>query len=45
MKLYFLFAVIDLIILLIYPVAYIAYLVQKLTGTKPKYKNGLNRAY
>ncbi len=39
MKLYFLFAVIDLIILLVYPIAYIAYLVQKLTGTKPRRMN------
>jgi hypothetical protein len=39
MKLYFLFAVIDLIILLVYPIAYIAYLVQKLTGKKPRRMN------
>jgi len=36
MKLYFLFAVIDLIILLVYPFAYIAHRLQKLTGTKSK---------
>ena len=35
MKLYFLFAVIDLIILLVYPIAYIAYRIKKLTNTKP----------
>jgi NADH:ubiquinone oxidoreductase subunit 3 (subunit A) len=34
MKLYLLFAVIDLIILLVYPIAYIAHHVQKLTGMK-----------
>jgi len=45
MKLYFLFAVIDLIILLVYPIAYIAHRMQKLTGTKPRRKNGLDRAY
>jgi len=37
MKLYFLFAVIDLVILLAYPIAYIANLVQKLMGTKPRH--------
>jgi hypothetical protein len=35
MKLYFLFAVIDLVILLLYPIAYIAHQVQKLTDAKP----------
>ncbi len=35
MKLYFLFALIDLLILLAYPLAYIANLVQKMTGAKP----------
>jgi hypothetical protein len=45
MKLYFLFALIDLIIILVYPIAYIAHLVQKLTGTKSKHKNGLNQAF
>ncbi len=39
MKLYFLFAVIDLVILLAYPIAYIAHLVQKLIETKPRRKN------
>ncbi len=36
MKLYFLFAVIDLIILLVYPVAYIVHQIQKRTksGTR-----------
>jgi hypothetical protein len=45
MKLYFFFAVIDLIILLIYPIAYIVHRVQKLMGTKPGRKNDLDRAY
>ena len=45
MKLYFLFAVIDVIILLVYPIAYIAYYVQKLRGARPERKNELNRAY
>ena len=45
MKLYFLFAVIDLIILLVYPIAYIVHHMQKLTGTKPRRKNDLDRAY
>jgi hypothetical protein len=45
MKLYFFFAMIDLIILLIYPIAYIANLVQKLTGAKPRRKNELDRTY
>jgi len=39
MKLYFLFALIDLITLLIYPIAYIVYHVQKLTGTKLRNRN------
>ena len=34
MKLYFLFAVMDLLILLAYPLAYIANRARKLTGTK-----------
>jgi NADH:ubiquinone oxidoreductase subunit 3 (subunit A) len=34
MKLYILFAVMDLIILLAYPLAYIANRIQKLTGAK-----------
>ena len=45
MKLYFLFAAIDLIILLVYPFAYIAHRLQKLTGTKPRHRNDLDRAY
>ena len=45
MKHYFLFAVIDLIILLVYPIAYIAHHVQKLMGAKPRRKNDLDRAY
>ena len=45
MKLYFLFAVIDLVILLIYPIAYMAHLMQKLTETKPRRRNDLNRTY
>jgi NADH:ubiquinone oxidoreductase subunit 3 (subunit A) len=40
MKHYLLFAVMDLIILLVYPLAYIAHRVQKLTGTKPGRKQG-----
>jgi len=39
MKLNFLFAVIDLIILMVYPIAYIVYRVQKLMGTKPGSKS------
>jgi hypothetical protein len=35
MKHYLIFAVIDLIILMVYPIVYIAHHVQKLTGTKP----------
>jgi NADH:ubiquinone oxidoreductase subunit 3 (subunit A) len=38
MKLYILFAVIDLITLLVYPIAYITHRLQKLTGTKPGHK-------
>ena len=34
MKLYLLFAMIDLLILLAYPIAYIANYLRKLTGTK-----------
>lgn len=34
MKLYFLFAVIDLMVLLIYPIVYINYLIRKLMGSK-----------
>jgi hypothetical protein len=45
MKLYFLFAVIDLIIILIYPIAYIAHLVQKLIEAKPRHKNRLDRVH
>jgi hypothetical protein len=45
MKHYFLFGAIDLIILLVYPVAYIAYHAQKLMGAKPGHKNGLGRIY
>ena len=45
MKLYFLFAVIDLVILLIYPIAYIIHQVRKLTGAKTRRKNDLDRAY
>jgi hypothetical protein len=40
MKLNLLFAVIDLIILLVYPLAYIAYQVQKLTGAKSGRRQG-----
>ncbi len=40
MKLYFLFALIDLLILLAYPLAYIANRVQKMTGTKPGRRHG-----
>jgi len=43
MKLYFLFAVIDLITLLIYPIAYIFHQIQK--RTKSGHKNNLNQAY
>jgi hypothetical protein len=35
MKLYFFFALIDLLILLAYPLAYLANWVKKLTGAKP----------
>jgi hypothetical protein len=45
MKLYFLFAVIDLVVLLVYPIAYIIYQVRKLTDTKNRRKNDLDRAY
>ena len=34
MKLYLLFAVIDLMILLIYPIVYIIYRIRKLMGSK-----------
>ena len=40
MKLYFLFAVMDLLILLAYPLAYIANHVQKMTGAKPGRRQG-----
>jgi hypothetical protein len=40
MKLYFLFALIDLLILLAYPLVYIANRVQKLTGAKPSHRQG-----
>ncbi len=40
MKLYLLFALIDLIILLVYPLAYIAYQVQKLIGAKSERRQG-----
>ena len=40
MKLYFLFAVMDLLILLAYPLAYIANRVQKITGAKPGHRQG-----
>jgi hypothetical protein len=40
MKLYFLFALIDLLILLAYPLVYIANRVQKLTGTRPGHRHG-----
>jgi hypothetical protein len=40
MKLYFLFAVIDLIILLVYPLAYLAHRVQKMTGAKRGRRQG-----
>jgi hypothetical protein len=45
MKLYFLFAVIDLIILLAYPIAFIAYHLQRLTGEKSRHGNNLDQAY
>ena len=45
MKFYFLSALIDLVILLVYPIAYIAHYMQKLKGTKPESKKGLDRAY
>jgi hypothetical protein len=34
MKLYFLFALIDLMVLLVYPIVYVAYYVRKLMGSK-----------
>ena len=34
MKLYLLFMVIDLLILLVYPIAFIAYQIRKLMGSK-----------
>jgi hypothetical protein len=40
MKLYFLFALIDLLIVLAYPLAYIANRVQKLTGARPARRQG-----
>jgi hypothetical protein len=40
MKLYFLFAVMDLLILLAYPLAYIANRLQKLTGSRPTRRHG-----
>jgi hypothetical protein len=40
MKLYFLFALIDLLILLVYPLAYIANQVQKLTSSRTARKRG-----
>jgi hypothetical protein len=40
MKLYFLFALMDLLILLAYPLAYIANSVQKLTGAKSSRRHG-----
>jgi hypothetical protein len=40
MKFYLLSAVIDLLILLVYPLAYVAYHVQKMTGAKPGHKQG-----
>jgi hypothetical protein len=39
MKLYFLFAIIDVIVLLVYPIAYIAYHVQKLRGARLRRRN------
>ena len=44
MKFYFLSALMDLVILLVYPIAYIANYMQKLKGTKTGRKKGLNRA-
>jgi hypothetical protein len=41
MKLYLLSALMDLIILLIYPIAYIAHHMQKLRGAKSGRRNGL----
>jgi hypothetical protein len=40
MKLYFLFALIDLLILLAYPLVYLANRVQKMTGAKPGRRHG-----
>jgi hypothetical protein len=40
MKLYFLFALIDLFILVVYPLAYIANRLQKMTGAKPGRRHG-----
>jgi len=40
MKLYFLFAIMDLVILLAYPLAYIANRVQKMKGAKPGRRPG-----
>jgi hypothetical protein len=40
MKLYFLFAVMDLLILLAYPLVYIANQAQKLTGARTARKRG-----
>jgi hypothetical protein len=45
MKLYFFFALIDLIILLVYPIAYIVHRAQKLIGAKPGQKNNPNKTY
>jgi hypothetical protein len=44
MKPYFLFAVIDLMILLVYPIAFIAHHLQRLRGEKHRRKNHLDRA-
>jgi hypothetical protein len=45
MKFYFLLTLIDLIILLVYPIAYIIHRAQKLTSARSGRKNGLDRAY
>jgi hypothetical protein len=45
MKLYLLSAMMDLVILLIYPIAYIANHIQKLKGTKHGRRNGLKQAF
>jgi hypothetical protein len=45
MKHYLLFAVIDLIVLLVYPIAYMSYYIQKLAGAKPGHKNDLERVF